>query len=209
MIDSNTYITILFTIIIGSLGFFITISTQDMLSSKKRVINIVILFITLVLIILATLLHITQKETLKNFISTLSISNFFNIMHFPFNSPEFSIQLYKNAYFLGFFIFLAFHFIIWIMLCIINKFRKKHAAKKPLLNNLIWLIVLAFIISLYPYMWGSYVLFNLWFDNTYLYSNYIAQIIITIISILIEMRLLYVISTLVHKIRKYILNRNK
>lgn len=185
MIDFNTYISILFAIIIPSIGIFITLICSNLSCSKRRISLSILLFCSFILICFATLLYCFNRY--------FCISDLLPFTKENFTEPLFNTK-YKN-YFLA-----SFGICIGISIYILCNcgaeigyrvdgsvtFDKKYA---------IITLVFHFFISTYIHIWFIYAL-------CYFSFNIFADAIMSLVVLSIEFCILY-------NVNKYLTLRKK
>lgn len=203
MITFDTYITILFSIIIAALlGSIITIAIQNLPSTKRKLMFVTVFLITFVLIITATLIYFFDKHTISIFSLSLSMPKLFDTLHLPFCKTEFSNKLFRKIYYLNVFIYLICKIILIIILYMKGKSRqKKYKNKKILPIRTKYSLILTSFISVYPYIWGNYVINNFLFNNISIWSIYFLQVILTLLFLLVEFALFFCIIGLILEIQ--------
>lgn len=181
MIGFDTYITILFSIVIPAIGVFIAIISGKYSYYKKRDLLFILFFISFVLIVISTLLYCYGRYL---YLPDL----------LPFTKPQFSDIKFRNLYILLFF----FPFIGSLCACIEiviigRRINDIYITAVHDIKYIIITLLFHIFISTYIHLWITYVLCFLTF-------NYITISAITIFFII----LIFIEASVFYSINKYL-----
>lgn len=177
MISFDTYITLLFAIIIPAIGIFITITISNFSYYKKRDSLLILLFSSFMLLIIATLLY-----CLKRYLYASDL--------LPFTKPQFSEPLFYTKYKTYFFLSIGFSLGICVNI-FINCGNIRDNGYGIVIFNIKYAIITTFFylfIIIYAHLWFIYGL-------CYFSFNIIVDIIISFIIMGIEFGILYHFNT--------------
>lgn len=185
MINIDTYISILFSILIASLlGSYITIFTQNFSRFQKRKMVIVVSVITVFLLILLTIIYCYGRYDFKIFLPSFSTSKSFDISNLlPFNKLQFLNVSFSNLYCNNICISVGLFVVGYILMVYLGSiiFDKKHL--------LLTSVITIFIVS-YLRLWEIYITCVLFYNHTPIWLSYIAQTVIYLLFTTIELTLL-------------------
>jgi len=185
MIEIDTYINILFAIIIPSIGVYISIIMNNNSHYKKRNLLFILFFTSIILIIIATLIYCYDRYI---FISDI----------LPFSKPQFSDSSYNYKY-KNVFTCLKWSTLLCCILIILkcgNINENGYGVRIFYIKYAIIALLFYLIIGTYVHLWLAYLLCNL-LGNLLgdLSSNYAPYSLIVAIVSLIEYGILYYINT--------------